>query len=544
MRSIFMIAFFASTAWAAWPQAQGAAAPEDGFIVTCPITGMVDDGMAVLVERAAKEAKGAKALIFEVDTPGGLVDSAIEISKHIMDAGCPTIAYVKGMGAISAGALISYSCKHIVMAPGTNIGASAPVIMGGQEPSPEYNEKTKSYLRSRYRALAEVNGYDPLLAEAMVDAQIEVWGKKDANGKYVFVRGKGSAPSESPEAAPQPPASKDAVGEAMEGLTKEIQRAAGTVRDAVAPAPEPAAPPAEAPAEEKAAASSEGMEIICRAGELLTLTTSEAERYGLIAFSASTLDAALDHFGYAEPRRVSIIPTWSETLFRWLTSPLISGLLLMLGIGGIYIELRTPGFGLPGIIGVGCLGLFFGSHMVIGLANWIDILLVLVGVALVLIEVFLIPGFGIVGVSGILCIVAGVYLSLTRVPIPQYSWEFDRLRNAGQTVTTASILFLLFVIATWKLFPKTPFYRWLVLAHTQDPAQGYTVQSAEEAKSSVGLRGVADTVLRPAGRGRFGGKTVDVVTRGEYLEPGTPIEIIQVEGNRHVVAARKEDLKS
>ena len=125
-------------------QAQEAPAPE-AFIVVCPIEEMVDDGMAVIVERAIEEARGAAALIFHVDTPGGLVDAAIEISNSILNAPCPTIAYLDGMGAISAGALISYSCDHIVMAPATNIGASAPVLAGGQEAAPTMDKKAKSF---------------------------------------------------------------------------------------------------------------------------------------------------------------------------------------------------------------------------------------------------------------------------------------------------------------------------------------------------------------------------------------------------------------
>jgi membrane-bound serine protease (ClpP class) len=526
----------------------GAQAPDasDAFVVVCPITGMVDDGMAVVVERAVKESAGAAALILEVDTPGGLVDSAIEITKSIMSAPCPTIAYVKGMGAISAGALISYACKDIVMAPGTNIGASAPIMMGVEQASGDVDEKTKSYLRSRYRALAEVNGHDPLLAEAMVDAKIEVWGTRGEDGRYVFVRGSGKEIPEAPAAAPETPADplQKALTETLKGIGKENERAREILRQALAASePEPPAetPPAEAPTEPEPQPETSGMELICRSGELLTLTTSEALKYGIIPTAAETLDAALEHFDYAELRRVPIVPTWSEALFRWLTSPLISGLLLMLGIGGIYVELRTPGIGLPGIIGACCLALFFGSHLVIGLANWIDILLVLVGLALVLAELFLIPGFGVTGTAGIFCILAGVYLSLTRVPIPQYSWEFQRLQNAGQTITTATVLFLLFVAVTWKFFPKTPFYRWLVLAHTQDPSLGYAVQGAEQAEAAIGLRGVAETVLRPAGRGRFGGKTYDVVTQGEYIEPGKPIEIVQVAGNRYVVTAHPEE---
>ena len=177
----------------------------------------------------------------------------------------------------------------------------------------------------------------------------------------------------------------------------------------------------------------------------------------------------------------------------------------------------------------------------IGIANWMDVLLVLIGIALLLIEVLVLPGFGFVGVIGGACMILGIYLSLTRVPIPQYSWDFDRLGDAGQTVATAAGLLLLFSVATWKIFPKTPVYRQLVLSHAQQPQAGYVVQTEDDAKRAVGLRGVAETMLRPSGRARIEGRLFDVVTHGEYIDAGRPVQIIEVEGNQRVVRELKED---
>ncbi|MEX2016152.1 MAG: ATP-dependent Clp protease proteolytic subunit, partial [Candidatus Hydrogenedentales bacterium] len=124
-----------------------AAAPATGqdeigdVVIVCPIEGMIDEGIAVIVERAVEEAneKGAKALIFRIDTPGGRVDSAVKIASAIQRSRTLTIAYIEGMGAISAGALISMACDEIVMAPGSNIGAAAPVIptAEGMQPTGE-----------------------------------------------------------------------------------------------------------------------------------------------------------------------------------------------------------------------------------------------------------------------------------------------------------------------------------------------------------------------------------------------------------------------
>jgi membrane-bound ClpP family serine protease len=231
----------------------------------------------------------------------------------------------------------------------------------------------------------------------------------------------------------------------------------------------------------------ENAEIISPAGKLLTLTGKEALNYGLISKTVNSLEEAMDFFGYAEMRKVEIDPTLEEIIFAWLTSPTIAGLLL---IGA---------------------------------------------------EIFLIPGFGVAGISGIACLFAGVYLTLTKVAFPEYHWEFQRLEDAGQTMTTAIISSVVFGFLAWKLLPHTPFPGWLTLSTAQLEEAGYTVQTQAEEAQWIGQTGVTTSPLRPAGRGRFGDKTLDIVTRGEFLEKDTAVEIIEVKGNRLVVTAVEEN---
>src|SRR5690606_14580038 len=133
----------------------------------------------------------------------------------------------------------------------------------------------------------------------------------------------------------------------------------------------------------------EQTELVSPRGELLTLTSEEAVHFGLAAGITTDVDDTLREFYLGSTRRLEITPTWEEALFALLTSPTIAGLLLMAGIGGIYVEVRTPGFGAPGIIGVTCLALFFGSHLVLGMADWIDLALIAAGFLLILAEIFL-----------------------------------------------------------------------------------------------------------------------------------------------------------
>lgn len=458
-----------------------------GQVVICPVRGEINLGVAAVVKRAASQAKGARAFILVVDTPGGRVDAALDIATALMGLDCPSIAYIENTGAISAGALISFACDKMVIAPGTSIGAATP-FMPGVETDENIDEKSMSFVRSRFRALAEEKGHDPLLGEAMVDRSIGVYGYADEEGRLVTAR-----------------ADLDEDGNAV--------RPAGVPEDA---------------------------RIISLPGKLLTLTTSEAEELALAAYKARTLEDLLEQEGLAALARVEVTANWTEQLFAFLTNPIIAGLLLMLGLGGLYVEIRTPGLGFPGLLGVVCLALFFGSNMVLGLAGWVDLLLVVVGLGLLMVELFVLPGFGLAGVAGVVCLLAGLFLSMTRVPVPEFVWDYQRLEDAVRTMGVMFASLGAFILLSWRVFPHTPLFRWLVLAEAQEGAGGYVVQTDEEERQAMGLRGVTTTVLRPAGRGRFAGKTMDVMTRGEYIDAGRPVRIIAVEGNRYVVTEDEE----
>lgn len=509
-----------------------------GHIVVCPVEGMIDDGVAILIERAIQEAAGAKALILDMDTPGGRVDSCLKITDAIVKAPCHTIAFLDGQfGGISAGAIISFACDDIIMSETARIGASAPVVPTAQGNLPT-GEKEVSFLRATVATLAEANGHNPDIGRAMVDKDIELMAFPQNNGTYlVMARDKLGRPG-APDA---PPEQRDELTEAIDGFADELPESmqepvreigrelARTVREKVQDFGEDSEP--ERPDDPNA-----GFVIVPR-GKLLTLSPSEARDYGLTTAAAGSIAEVRAFFGYDDDELREIKPTWSEDLYRWLTSPLVSSILLLLGIGGLYFEVKTPGFGVPGIIALICFALFFGARAVIGMAEWLDIALLLLGVGLIALEVFVLPGFGVAGILGFVCVLAGLYLSLTYTDfsIPQYEWEFDRLEDAGKLLllTVAAMPFLVLAIA--KTLPYTPVYREMVLAGTQLEEKGYIVQSAEMEQNMLGQRGVALSTLRPVGRARLAGKTYHVMSLSDYIAAGTPVEVVRVEGNRYVV---------
>lgn len=501
--------------------------PQQKTVVICPITDVIDEGIAVVVQRAVEEATAlnAEAIIFRIDTPGGRVDSAVKIATSIGKAPCKSIAYIEGLGGVSAGAMISFSCDELVMTTSTIIGASEPVIPSAQG-NLRTGEKEHSVVRAIMRSMAESNGHNPDIAEAMVDTDIELWGYYDEDGNYIIYSPEPSNTEREAQVLPEPTGVDSTP-------FKELFRTFG-------PEPPGGWDQSEEPKEkpkprqnvQTAQINGEGAKLVLPNNKLLTLTPSEALEWGVIEAKFNNFQEAIQFYDLADAKRHLVEANWAEKTFRFLTGPTISGLLLMLAMGGLYLEVKTPGFGAPGIIGGVCLVLLFGSHYVLGLTDVIDIVLVLTGVILLLLEVFVFPGFGIAGAAGIVCLVAGTYLSLVDVVIPEFSWQFVDAGNALYSLAVALVTFVIFVFATWMILPRTPFYSAIVLSKSQQVADGYVVRRDA---NKLGLEGTATSMLRPAGRGRFGDETLDVVSRGDFIDNGTRIVIIEVQGNRYVV---------
>lgn len=503
---------------------------ERSVVIVCRITGMIEPGLAVVVERAIAEARetNARAIIFRVDTPGGRVDSAVEIASAISGAPCQTIAYIEDMGAISAGALISFSCDDIIMTPGSNIGAATPVIPSAQGMLPT-GEKEVSFMRAKMRALAESNGHNPDLAQAMVDKDIELRSYVNDSGEIVVY----SVTNVSDEKPTRVQAPKSFVEDVLRTLTggtpSPLPPPEEEVSDTVVEKPEPGTLVYE-----------DGSEQVLASGKLLTMTPMEAEKYGLIPTIVSSLDEAAAFYELGDVTYREIEPNWAELTFKFLTNPTITGLLLMLGMGGLYFEVKTPGFGIPGIIGVTCLVLLFGSHFVLGLTETIEIVLIVAGISLLVIEMFLIPGFGIPGIAGFLCLILGTYLALVDAPIPKYSWDFARLNDVMYSFAIAMGAFFVVLIAAARFLPRTPIFGKLVLAGTQQVTDGYVAQTAEDVEAALGLKGMTVSMLRPTGWARFGDRKLRVVSRGAFIPAKVKVEIVEAEGNRYVVESLEE----
>ena len=285
-----------------------------------------------------------------------------------------------------------------------------------------------------------------------------------------------------------------------------------------------------------AAMVDEDIEIdgVVESGKLLTLTTEEAIEIGY-AEAIEDLDALLVELGHEGAMVVTPELNWAERLVRFFSSSVVSPFLLSLGFLGLLVEIRTPTFGLAGTMGLISLGLFFGSNMIVGLAGLEDVLIVGAGLALLGIEAFVVPGFGIFGVAGVVAILTGLYMSLLG-NIPTMP-DFTR----AAWVLASSMLLL--IGSAWALIRTLPSSSRLtesgifLLAKTAS-AIGY--ESAEVRSDLVGKHGTAITDLRPAGTALVGDERIDVVSESEWISAGTPVKVLSAEGYRHIVRSIAE----
>ena len=482
-----------------------AVSSDHALVYVINIRNEIGNGLRVYIDNGIKQASEAEAdaIIFDVHTPGGAVGAARDIIDAIQRTEIPTIAYVN-TEAISAGAMISLSCDQIVMRDGGAIGDSAPVSIQGEELS----EKAVSYVRGKIRATAERGGRNPDIAAAMVDKRLYLVRLMD--GEIITLR-------------EEEYIERKDLGEEM-----SIIAAGG---------PE---------------------------GELLTLTTEEALEYNLADGEADTVEDLLGMYQIVEvdgERKVlttegiaqkqmefgdggvkvikslqgatqeTVLITLADRFVFFVTSPLISGTLLALGTLGLFVEIRTPGFGIPGIAGLICLGLFFWGHRLLNISADYAALAFIVGVALLLIELFVIPGFGVAGIAGIVLMLGSVFFVFRNA---------YKLETAVFGLSFAIILAFALAIALSYVLPKTRTWNHLVLSTVMDSDVGFHSAPREDFQGYVGKTGIALTPLRPAGTVRVDDKRLDVVTAGDFIVRETPVKIINVEGSKIFVEAIDE----
>ena len=432
--------------------------PEPGsgenLVYRLKIVSNINSTSWVHTQNAFEEAEelNADAVLLHLNTYGGEVIFADSIRTRILNSQIPVYVFIDN-NAASAGALISIACDSIYMRPGANMGAATVVNQGGEEMPDKY----QSYMRSTIRSTAEVQGKDtiitatdtiirwkrdPHIAEAMVDASIEIQGVIDS-------------------------------------------------------------------------------------GKVLTFTTTEAIENGFCEGTAESVDEVLEKVKLKPYKLQTYEPSFYDGIKGFVTSPILQGILVLLIIGGLYFELQSPGIGFPLIVSAAAALLYFAPLYIDGLAaNW-EILIFVIGLALIAVEIFAIPGFGIAGISGIILALTGLVLSL----VENTAFDFSPVDSSAlftALLTVFSGIFGGFLISIWlsqKILTKTtgPFSK-LALQTTQPLEEGY-VSIDSGMKLLIGKTGRAFSVLRPSGRVEIEGKIYDARAEEGYIEQDDPVKV-------------------
>lgn len=498
---------------------QEPAQPRQGVVI--PIKGMINDVLTRSIERRLDEARaaGVDLVVFEMDTPGGLVTSALDISKLIKklpDEGVRTVAWVNDQ-AYSAGALISVAAQRILMSSSSSIGDCAPIMVspvGGMEQLGEAERaKAESPILQEFRDSAARNGYDAVLCRAMVSVGVEVWWLENAEtGEREFVDGERK---------------KELIDDVEPD--KREWRLAETYVDS---------------RYDKEVSVEQPVD---REDALLTLSEGEALAYGFATAVAKDLEQVATQLGLAQTLERLEESGW-EKFAMWLNSPLVRGILFVIMLLGAYIEFQSPGLIVPGVTALIALGIFLGAPYAAGLANIWTIVLLIIGLGLLAAEIFVLPGFGIAGVCGIILILVAFVGSFvpTEPGAPPFSWPrlegtWDAIKTGIIVLSSSLIIAVIGIGLLARYLPSLPFGRGLVLGGAEGVALS-SVPRPQRTTVEVGDIGVVTGDLRPGGQARFGQRVVDVHSQGEYVEAGRRVQVLEFDGLRIVVRPLPDDV--
>ena len=264
-------------------------------------------------------------------------------------------------------------------------------------------------------------------------------------------------------------------------------------------------------------------------GKLITLTTELAIKYKIADDEQETFEVLLASLELDGAEIKSTGENWSEAFVRFLTNPVVASLLTTFGFLGILFELQSPGWGIPGSIGLVCLTLSLGASFIARLATMTDMLIIFAGIALLILEVVVIPGFGVAGIGGIALILWGLYeLLLPDTPIGP---EVEAMALWGFIIGIIGALIGLVLL--FKMMTKTTFWQKLTSPGVEGAEAGYSTSVGWE--NLVGMDGETQSDLRPSGWVNVDGQRIFVVSEGNFIEKNCKVKILSVDGNRVVV---------
>jgi membrane-bound ClpP family serine protease len=518
-------------------------------VVVLTVEGPVDLVTLSSLERRMAEARdlGADAVVIELDTPGGRADAALDIADLLKDrAETPAnvVAWVRPR-ALSAGTIIGLACREIVVSTNSLMGDAAPIQVAAgmlRQMAPAERAKIEGPILTEVKDSARRNAWDENLVQAFVSVGMRLWMLENTStGERVFVTaeeyeaifgdappteipsvtprsGGGVQPRFSPEFAPEAGAGPDRT---VESIREELEYQQSL----------PATRPTLGPADRD---QWQLIRQVIDDDQLLTIKETEARFYGLAAATIDTDEELKAFFGATTLVRIDA--SWSEGLVRFLVSLPVRIVLIIGFILGFLLEAAAPGTTVFGLISIACLILLLGAPVLSGAAEWWDVVLVVLGILLITVELFLIPGTGIAGFLGAGMLLVGLIGTFVSGDLGSQTGQAELLRG----------LLAVFVgvfgagVGAWLLsrqFHESPLLRRLILEsevggdHTRRTTTILTAAGPADADTSpvsLGDVGVATTDLRPSGRAEIAGRVLDVQSAGQYIEAGTPVRVIGV----------------
>jgi len=449
-------------------------------------------------------AMGAKVIILNIDTYGGLVTAGLEISRYIKrQDDLHVVAFVKDK-AISAGAMIAMACDEIVVSSSSSLGDCAPIIFGpnGLEGMPAAERaKAESPVLLDFDESAHRNHHDPLLAAAMVDVTRVVYWVQDDAGNRKFVD------------------------------QKEYDQLTATKKWISVPGEKT---PIDGP------------------DTLLVVDSDQAIRYGLATGNASSAQSLANRRGYQVV--ADFTPNMGEKLVEFLSGAVVRGILIIIFLQCLWVVLHAPGHGVAEIVGLAALGLMLGVPLLTGYAQWWEILLIFVGLGLVAVEILL-PGHFFPGITGGILLFFGLVMTFVPsqpgglpniLPHPQLLWAAMQ-RGIIVVLGAMSVsIFLWFWLS--RFLPKVPFLNKIILTETSGgPVRGAIPSAPATASSAwppLGAIGRALSELRPGGSAEFfdpataDTRITSVISESGYISPGIEIVVRKVDGPSVIVRKR------
>jgi len=526
----------AATSLPATTQAAEAGWPTGPFTnaLIVPVENEITDVTLRGVRRRFEQARaeGTPLVIIELDTPGGSLMPTLEICKlvkEMRDDGVRVYAWIN-KDAYSGGTIIALATDGIVMARNATIGDCQPIMLapGGAAPLPKGIEaKATSPLLAELRDSARRNRYPLNMVMALIRPEMELfWVENTETGERRFVNGAerdelfglAGGSSSSGQDAGEP-----GVGSTSQPVSSKKSRTAWRYVQ-------------QTPELEKV------VQPVVDSRSLLTMRTPEAIAYGFAIGTVGDqheLKAAFHVTGAV----TKLETTAMEKFVAWLASPMVRGVLFLLMLLGAYTEFQTPGLGVPGAVALVALVLFLGAPYLAGYTVTWEIVVIVVGILLLAIEIFVIPGFGVAGVAGIILIFVGIILSFVPAEpgygpddwfhLPSLPETYHYLQKGLLSIAGGLTGALIGMALLARYLPRVPVASRLVLENPRhDQVQ---MDDFYEGKVSIGDVGVVEGLLRPAGKARFGDTLVDVVSEGAFIQPGTRVKVAERKGNRVVV---------